>query len=215
MYTINNSIKSNSYILILLAGLLCISVLAACSSKTAPLPKLGANDVVLAFGDSLTYGTGANENESYPAVLASLIQRKVIRAGMPGETSAEGLRRLPEALDEHQPRLLILCSGGNDFLRKMSEQLAESNLREMVKLARARGIAVMLLGVPKPALFGGGSADFYRKLAQEFNLPIEENIFGDVLHKNELKSDPVHPNAQGYRMVAEAVAGLLKKTGAI
>ncbi|MGB8339721.1 MAG: arylesterase [Burkholderiales bacterium] len=192
-----------------------ISMLAGCGAKTAPLPRLSANDVVLAFGDSLTYGTGANENESYPAILANLIQRKVIRAGVPGETSAEGLRRLPEVLDEHIPRLMILCLGGNDFLRKMSEQQVENNLRDMIKLARTRGIAVVMLGVPKPALFGGGSVDIYRKLAQEFNLPIEENIFGDVLHKNELKSDTIHPNAKGYRVVAEAVAGLLKKAGAL
>ncbi|MEY4728906.1 MAG: hypothetical protein RL020_64 [Pseudomonadota bacterium] len=191
------------------------TMLAACGAKIAPLQKLASDDVILAFGDSLTYGTGANENESYPAVLSSLIQRKVIRAGVPGETSAEGLRRLPDVLDEHKPRLMILCLGGNDFLRKMSEQQAENNLRDMIKLARTRGIAILLLGVPKPALFGGGSADFYRKLAQEFNLPIEENIFGDVLHKNEFKSDAVHPNAKGYRLVAEAIAGLLKKTGAV
>jgi acyl-CoA thioesterase I len=213
---VNSSIKLNSYVRSVAAILLVyISLLAGCSSKTAPLPKLAANDVVLAFGDSLTFGTGANENDSYPAILSSLIKRKVIRAGVPGETSAEGLRRLPDALDEHQPKLMILCLGGNDFLRKLGEQQAENNLRDMIKLSRARGISVMLLGVPKPALFGGGSADFYRKLAQEFNLPIEENIFGEVLHKNELKSDAVHPNAKGYRVVAEAVAGLLKKAGAV
>jgi lysophospholipase L1-like esterase len=190
-------------------------MLAGCGAKTTPLQKLASNDVILAFGDSLTFGTGANENESYPAVLSSLINRKVIRAGVPGETSVEGLRRLPEVLEEHQPKLMILCLGGNDFLRKLSEKEAENNLRDMIKFTRARGVAIVLLGVPKPALFGGGSADFYRKLAQEFNLPIEENILGEVLHKNDLKSDAVHPNGKGYRVVAEAVATLLKKAGAI
>jgi lysophospholipase L1-like esterase len=212
----NNSLKSISYIIF--CGVLLVfycAILGACGGKTAALPRLATNDVVLAFGDSLTFGPGASEGESYPAVLASIIQRNVIGAGVPGETTAEGLRRLPDALDEHRPTLLILCSGGNDFLRKMSEQQAENNLREMIKLVRARGIAVVLLGVPKPALFGGGSADLYRKLAQEFSLPLEENIFADVLRKNELKADPVHPNAKGYRVVADAVATLLKKAGAV
>lgn len=211
----NNSIKSISYKIFALAVLYALLTLSACGAKTAPLPKLDATDVILAFGDSLTYGTGANENESYPAVLASLINRKVIRAGVPGETTAEGLRRLPETLDEHKPKLMILCLGGNDFFRKQSEQQAESNLREMIKLTRARGIAVALIGVPKPAIFGGDSAEFYRRLAQEFSLPLQGDILGDVLHKNELKSDAFHPNAKGYRVVAEAVAALLKKAGAV
>ncbi|MGB8855181.1 MAG: arylesterase [Burkholderiales bacterium] len=212
----NNSLKANSYKIF--CGVLLVfycAMLGACGGKTAALPRLATDDVVLAFGDSLTFGTGASEGESYPAVLATIIKRKIIRAGVPGETTAEGLRRLPDALDEHQPKLLILCSGGNDFLRKMSEQQAENNLREMIRLVRARGIAVVLLGVPKPALFGGGSADLYRKLAQEFSLPLEENIFAHVLRKNELKADPIHPNAKGYRAVAEAVAALLKKAGAV
>ncbi len=211
----NNSIKTYSYIISLVALVLVSLALGACTAKTAPLPKLSASDVILAFGDSLTYGTGATENDSYPIVLASLINRKVIRAGVPGETTAEGLRRLPETLDEHKPKLMILCLGGNDFLRKQSEQQAERNLREMIKLTRARGIAVALIGVPKPAIFGGDSAEFYRKLAQEFSLPLQADILGDVLHKNELKSDAFHPNAKGYRVVAEAVAALLKKAGAV
>jgi acyl-CoA thioesterase I len=211
----NNLIKSISYKIFTLAVLLAAITLSACSAKTAPLPKISTTDVILAFGDSLTHGTGATENDSYPLVLASLINRKVIRAGVPGETTAEGLRRLPETLDEHKPKLMILCLGGNDFLRKLNDQQAENNLRDMIKLTRARGISVALIGVPKPAIFGGDSAEFYRKLAQEFNLPIESDILGDVLHKNELKSDAFHPNAKGYRVVAEAVAALLKKAGAV
>ncbi len=211
---INNSLKSNSYIIVRLAVFCFCFTLTACSNKTAPLPKLAATDIILAFGDSLTFGTGANESESYPAVLASIINRKVVRAGVPGETSAEGLQRLPATLDEHQPKLMILCLGGNDFLRKLGEQQTENNLREMVKLARARGIAVVLLGVPRPALFGG-AAELYHNMARDFNLPIENDVLSDVLHKNDLKSDAVHPNAKGYRMIAEALAQILKKSTAI
>src|SRR5688572_32794351 len=119
-------------------------------SERPRLERLPADAVVLAFGDSLTFGSGAAEEESYPAQLEKLIGRRVVRAGVPGEVSAQALARLPGALDEHAPRLLLLCIGGNDFLRRLGNEQAERNVREMVKLARARGIAVLLIGTPEP-----------------------------------------------------------------
>src|SRR3979409_212358 len=101
--------------------------------------------VVLAFGDSLTFGSGAAEQESYPAQLELLIGRRVVRAGIPGEITAQALERLPAALDQHAPRLLLPCSGGTDFLRRLSNAQAESNVRAMVKLARTRGVQVLLI----------------------------------------------------------------------
>lgn len=188
--------------------------LAACAGNVPELPKLQSGDVVLAFGDSLTFGTGAGEAESYPAVLSGLIGRPVIRSGVPGEVTAEGLERLPQALDEHQPRLVILCLGGNDLLRKADPALTEANLRAMIRLVKERGIAVVLVGVPRPGLFAD-PPPYYEKLAKEFGLPYEGKAVKDVLYANELKSDAIHPNAQGYRKMAEAIAGLLKEAGAL
>jgi len=192
--------------------LLAIAV-AGCGErpKLAPLPGDG---VVLAFGDSLTYGTGAGENESYPAQLEQLIGRRVVRAGVPGEVTAQALARLPEMLDEHSPRLLLLCIGGNDFLRRLGNPQAAANVRAMVKLARDRGIDVLLIGTPEPGFVVSPPA-FYAEIAKEFRLPYEEAAIGFVLKDSALKSDPIHPNAQGYRIIAERVAGALKKSGAI
>jgi lysophospholipase L1-like esterase len=170
--------------------------------------------VVLAFGDSLTYGTGATPEESYPAVLARLIGRNVVRSGVPGELSEEALDRLPAALDEHQPKLLLLCSGGNDLLRRVDEIRIEANLRAMIELARSRGVAVVLIGVPKPRLIGG-PPEFYAKLATEYDLPFEGKIVKDLLFDNAAKSDMIHPNADGYRRMAQAIARLLKEGGAV
>ena len=197
----------------LLAAALALS-LVACSDAPPPLPRLGADDVVLAFGDSITYGTGARPEESYPEVLAQLIGRRVVGAGVPGEVTANGLQRLPEVLDEVKPKILLLCLGGNDMLRKVEPVAIEANLRTMVRIARDRGIAVVLVAVPKPALFGGNAA-FYQTIARENDLPLESKILKDILFDNEFKADPIHPNAKGYRRMAEAIAALLRRTGAV
>ena len=206
--------QTNAALLRSLVVALSLSALAACSDAPPPLPRLGADDVVLAFGDSITYGTGARPEESYPEVLAQLIGRRVAGAGVPGEVTANGLQRLPEVLDEVKPKIMLLCLGGNDMLRKVEPLAIEANLRTMVRIARDRGIAVVLIAVPKPALFGGNAA-FYQTIATENDLPLESKILKDILFDNEFKADPLHPNAKGYRRLAEAIAALLRRTGAV
>jgi lysophospholipase L1-like esterase len=198
------------------ALLLCfVFALAGCGGEKVPkLAPVGADDVIVAFGDSLTYGTGANEAESYPIVLGELIKRKVVRAGVPGEVTSGGLARLESVLDEHQPKLMIVCLGGNDMLGKRQDGEIQANLREIIKTIRGRGVSVMLVGVPRPALITQ-AAPFYAELAREFDIPYEGAIVTDVLYQRDLKSDPIHPNARGYRKMAEAIAKLLKKAGAI
>src|SRR5947209_3778756 len=129
-----------------------LAALAACADPPAKLARLPADAVVLAFGDSLTFGTGAAEQESYPVQLEALIGRRVVGAGIPGEVTAQALARLPGALDEHAPRLLLLCIGGNDFLRRLGNAQAERNVRAMVQLAKSRGVNVLLIGTPEPGL---------------------------------------------------------------
>lgn len=195
---------------VIVAALLLLS---ACGQQ-AKLPPLAPDAVVLAFGDSLTYGTGANEAESYPAQLARITGRRVVREGVPGEVSATGLARLPAVLDEHQPRLLILCHGGNDFLRRQSKAQAAENLRAMIRLAKDRGIEVLLIGTPEIG-FTLTPPEFYAEIANQFGIPYEGDVLTKILRNGELKSDQIHPNAQGYRLMAERVADLLKKAGAI
>ncbi len=193
--------------------LVLLLFLAACGSR-AKSPPLPADAKVLAFGDSLTFGTGAVPEQSYPAVLQGLIGREIVNAGVPGETSAEGLARLPDLLDEHQPALLILCHGGNDFLRNLAEKGVAANVRAMVELARERGIGVVLIAVPKFGLTLS-PPEFYETIAEEFSLPAEMDTLSRIIRDRELKSDTVHPNAAGYRLLAEAVAERLRAAGAI
>ena len=188
-------------------------LLSACGER-ARLEPLPSDAVVLAFGDSLTFGTGAAASESYPAQLEKMIGRRVVRAGVPGEVTADALARLPAALDEHAPRLLLLCIGGNDFLRRLGNQQAERNVREMVTLARRRGVAVLLIGTPEPG-FTVSPPAFYAGIAKEYRLPYEQSIIGEVLKDRAFKSDPIHPNARGYKLIAERLAASLKASGAI
>ena len=196
-----------------LVALFVAAALAGCGPKYK-LERLDSSAVVLAFGDSLTYGTGANPSEAYPAVLERAIGRKVVNAGVPGETSAQGLERLPGVLDEVKPRILILCHGGNDFLRRLDDASAAANLREMIRLARARDIGVVLVATPKPGI-PPSIPVFYGEIAAEQRIPFEEGVIRTVLFDNRLKSDLVHPNAQGYAQIAVAVEKVLRKSGAL
>jgi lysophospholipase L1-like esterase len=196
------------------ALLAAILLLVSGCGQQAKLPHLAPDAVVLAFGDSLTYGTGATDEESYPAQLARITGRRVVRDGVPGEVSAAGLARLPAALDENRPRLLILCHGGNDFLRRLPKEQAAENVRAMIRLAKDRGVAVLLIGTPEIG-FTLTPPDFYAGIAKQFGIPYEGDVLTRILRNGELKSDQIHPNAQGYRLMAERVADLLRKSGAI
>ena len=198
---------------LLLLAIVVSGSIVACSSDVK-LPRLARSAVILAFGDSLTYGTGAEPTESYPAVLEQMIGRKVVNAGIPGEVTAQGLARLPEVLQKERPALMIICHGGNDMLRKLNQQQAANNLRNMIRLAQEQKVAVVLIAVPAPGL-SLSSPQMYREIAKELTIPLEEKILPAVLADGSLKSDYIHPNAAGYRRIAEALAVLLKKYGAI
>lgn len=192
---------------------LCLAVTAANATGIKKLHPLPANAVILAFGDSLTFGTGAAPGKSYPAVLEKLISRKVVNAGIPGETTARGLARLPVLLDKHRPALLIICHGANDLIQGMGERQAADNIREMIRLAGKHEAQVLLVGVPYPGRFDT-QPPFYATISGEFSIPFARDALSKVLIDPSLKSDFIHPNADGYRMIAEAIAAALRKNGA-
>jgi acyl-CoA thioesterase-1 len=195
--------------------ILCCCALwaTACSEPPPALPHLAADAVIVAFGDSLTYGTGAPPAASYPATLERMSGHRVINAGVPGELSTQGRDRLVRVLDDYHPGLLILLHGGNDLLRG-NERVAAVNLRAMVQTARQRGIPVVLIAVPRPGL-GLSAPDYYGAIARDYHLPLLAHTVADILREPQLKSDIVHPNAEGYRRLAKAVFGLLKRSGAL
>jgi len=190
----------------------CVIILS-CESEPQ-LKPLGPDAVILAFGDSLTYGTGAGREQSYPAQLQKLIDRTVINAGLPGEVSQQGVRRLPALLKQHRPDLVILFHGANDILRKLNPHTAKSNLQKMIMLIQQSGAQVILLAAPEFGLFLS-AAPFYSELALENKIPLIDDALSDILLKPALKSDQVHPNADGYLVIALKIKTLLKKSGGV
>ena len=191
-----------------------ILIASGCGEKNSSLSPLSSSSVILAYGDSLTYGYNVKRSESYPAKLEVLTGISVINSGVSGEVSAQGLKRLPKVLDEHHPQLLILCHGGNDLLRKMDLEEMESNIRSMIQLSLDRDIPVILLGVPKPGIFLS-SFDAYKKISKSMNIIFIDDLISDVLGDKSLKSDSIHPNKKGYNIMAEEIYSLLLDKGAI
>lgn len=198
-------------------GVMALVMLAcvACNKTEPALSRLPEDAVILAFGDSLTYGTGASAEHDYPSILSQLIGREVVNAGVPGEISHEGRERLPAVLDEYEPDLLILTHGGNDIIRKLPAEQTRDNLKAMIAEARQRHVAVVLVGVPEFGLMFLHSAPVYAEIAESEQVPCDLEILPDIIASNALKSDPVHPNDQGYQRLAESIAALLKTQGAL
>ena len=194
---------------------LLAAALTACS-KTAPHAALPEGSTILALGDSLTAGYGADAAAAYPAVLAGFTGWQVINGGVSGNTSAQALARLP-ALMRRQPQLVLVSIGGNDFLRKVPEADTRSNIRQIVQQIKAAGVPAVLVAVPyftTGALFGRLSEHpMYEELAAELNVPLFKGAWAEVLGDKKLKSDQIHANAQGYRVFAEKMWAFLKQQG--
>ena len=194
-------------------GLVCGYALYACSDSPS-LNYVPEDGAIVAFGDSLTVGVGAAPEDSYPRVLAQLSQRTVIGAGVSGEETTAGQKRLAQVLEETTPNLLILLQGGNDILRNRNMRIVKQNLAAMIELARSKGIDVVLIGVPAKKLFSD-VAPLYTELADEYRLVFAKELVSGLLRESAYKSDPVHLNKQGYQKLAEEIHALLQKHGAL
>ena len=193
--------------------LACLLSVVACGSGPELRPLAG-DATILAFGDSLTAGRGVSFDDAYPAVLQRLTGRNVVNAGVSGEVTARGVRRLPGLLQRHDPDLVILLEGGNDILQNRSLDAAKANLSAMITLAKEHGSDVVLVGVPTRSIFAA-SAGFYDELADEFQIPYQRRIVSSLLRQRSMKSDLVHFNAAGYSALAEAINKVLIDSGAL
>ncbi len=188
-----------------------VAWMAGCGKSRPTAQPVVAGASVLALGDSLTFGTGAAPEAAYPAVLADLTGWRITNAGVPGDTSAQALERLPALLQEHAPVLVLLSIGGNDFLRRLPEADTRANVRRICELALAAGSQVLLIAIPRPgvtAAFTGSMSDhaLYGEIAEALKLPLQRQGWSQVLADEALRSDTIHANARGYARFAQSVA---------
>ncbi|HGL9470773.1 TPA: arylesterase [Neisseria gonorrhoeae] len=192
-------------------------LLTACGRKSARThAKIPEGSTVLALGDSLTFGYGANPGESYPAQLQKLTGWNIVNGGVSGDTSAQALSHLP-ALLARKPKLVIVGIGGNDFLRKVPEEQTRANIAKIIETVQKENIPAVLVGVPHitlGALFGHLSDHpLYEDLSEEYGIPLFGGAWAEILGNNNLKSDQIHANGKGYRKFAENLNQFLRKHG--
>jgi acyl-CoA thioesterase-1 len=210
---------------ILESALLCLLAVACSGSPepqrqpAQPAPALVPSTAderpkIVVLGDSLTAGLGLTEIESYPGLLQAMIDAdgyefEVINAGVSGDTSAGGLRRLDWVLKE-DVRVLILALGANDGLRGLPVAEMKKNLAAIIERARARGAVVLLAGMEAPPNYGADYAVSYRQafaeLAREHRLPFIPFMLAGVAGVPNLnQSDGIHPTAEGTARVADTI----------
>lgn len=198
--------------------LICVLLLAACGGDKPEYAAIPQGATVLILGDSLSYGTGANKGEDYPSLLTKTTGWNIINEGVPGDTTAGGLARLPDLLEVYQPKLLIVELGGNDFLHHAPQTETIANLKAILLQAKTQGIAAILVAIPeisplKAAVGSLSDHPLYAKLAEETNTPLITEVFSDVLSDRALKADQIHPNAQGYIEVGKQMSEKLRELG--
>ena len=175
---------------------------------------------MLAFGDSVTYGTGAAPGEDWPSRLAAMTRWSVVNAGIPGDTAEAGKNRIAALLEEHQPALVIIEIGGNDFLRRRPQSAVKEDLRRIIRAAQDARAVVVLVAVPELSLLGvvarkASDSPIYEELGKEETVPVIGDVFSDILSRAEVRADAIHPNAEGYRRMAEGLFEQLKEVGLV
>jgi acyl-CoA thioesterase I len=191
-----------------LAVLVPVSIALVCSGIA---PARAADHVIAALGDSLTAGLGVGVEEAYPAVLEARLRRegfdyRVVNAGVSGDTSAGGLRRIDWVL-KLSPDIVIVALGANDGLRGQPPDALRDNLIRIIERARAGGARVLLAGMRVPPNYGAeyarAFAAVYPAVAQATGVPLAPFLLDGVAGNPRLnQADGIHPTAEGQRIIA-------------
>jgi lysophospholipase L1-like esterase len=203
--------KRGNLALIIAGAVVVIAAILIWRARTPHITNADSHGTnVIAFGDSLTAGYGAGAGEDYPSRLAALVGTPIVNAGVSGDTTESALARIDDAVLARDPRIVIVGLGGNDLLSSTPIATTEANLREIVRRIERGGAAVVLLGFNFPSV-GANYARMYERVAKDEGCLLVPDLLDGILSNPSLKSDEIHPNAKGYQLMAERVAGPLKK----
>ncbi len=156
---------------------------------------------IICFGDSITFGYGANPGEDYPTALGKMVNLPVINAGVDGDTSFSALERLEKDVLSKNPRLVIVEFCGNDFLKKIPKETTVKNLNEVIDRIQAQGIMVALVDISAGMFFKEYRAAF-KGIADKKQAIFIPVVLHKIITNPAMKSDFFHPNARGYKIIA-------------
>ncbi|MDD5098095.1 MAG: GDSL-type esterase/lipase family protein [Candidatus Omnitrophica bacterium] len=197
-----------------LKSLFVISLIILCGCAKPEIRNLNAQGAnIICFGDSITFGYGANPGEDYPAILAQMVKFPVINAGVDGDTSFEALERLEKDVLDQNPRLVIVEFCGNDFLKKVPREDTVKNLAVIIERIQQKGAMVALVDISS-GMFYQEYRRVFKKLAAEKKAILIPLLLNRIITNPAMKSDFFHPNARGYQLIAkriyQAIAPYLK-----
>lgn len=167
-------------------------------------------ETIVALGDSLTAGHGAPAGEGYVDELSRRLRVPIINSGIGGDTTAGGLSRLDRDVLAHNPRIVILCLGGNDLMRQRPNEEIFGNLRQIITRVQDRGALVILVGL-SGSIFRPDFESRFENLADELGCPYVPNILGGIIGNTSLMADQIHPNAAGYDRMADKIEPVVRE----
>ena len=165
---------------------------------------------VIAFGDSLVRGVGASPGKGWVSLLSTRLDRPILNKGKNGDTTRSALSRLPRDVLTQDPRVVLILLGGNDALRRLPQQLVFENLAATIDQIQQVGARVVLIGVRGGPFFDHYAKSF-RALAAEKNVLLVTNILDGIWGNQQRMADMVHPNDEGYRLMADRIEPVLVK----
>jgi lysophospholipase L1-like esterase len=187
------------------AALALLSILPAGCARE--VPQATRDGPIVAFGDSLVYGTGSSGG-GFVKLLEQRLGRSIENLGIPGNTTADGLERLDAVLDM-DPGVVILLLGGNDYLRQVPPDTTFANLSSIIERLQADGAAVLLAGV-RGGLIRDNFAARFEELADRHGTAYVHDVLDDTFGVEGYMADQVHPNDAGYGVIAERMQPVLE-----